>query len=114
MDLFLTLCLSGVYDDEYIDYIYKVLEKAGENGLKVFIDVHQDCVSSPLCSHGHATDKYPMIDRKVPYTHATKEYLFASPFLINQAVSLCTKDANIKRPLWSLLLESLLDIVVNG
>ncbi|KAF8470793.1 glycoside hydrolase superfamily [Kalaharituber pfeilii] len=35
----------GQYDDEYIDYLYRVLEKAGEYGLRVFIDIHQDCWS---------------------------------------------------------------------
>lgn len=36
---------SGKYDDEYISYVFSVLEKAGQRGLKVLIDVHQDCVS---------------------------------------------------------------------
>lgn len=32
----------GQYDEEYLDYIHAVLEKAGEYGMRVFIDVHQD------------------------------------------------------------------------
>ncbi|KAI9143495.1 glycoside hydrolase superfamily [Paraphysoderma sedebokerense] len=32
----------GIYDDEYIDYLIKVLEKAPQYGLKCFIDPHQD------------------------------------------------------------------------
>jgi len=32
----------GIYDEEYIDYVHKILEKANEYGIKVFIDPHQD------------------------------------------------------------------------
>jgi len=32
----------GLYDEEYLDYLYKVVAKAGEYGLYVFIDPHQD------------------------------------------------------------------------
>ncbi|MGD1995823.1 MAG: cellulase family glycosylhydrolase [Anaerolineae bacterium] len=32
----------GLYDDEYLDYLYAVVEKAGEYGIDVFIDPHQD------------------------------------------------------------------------
>jgi hypothetical protein len=32
----------GVYDEEYLDYIEAVVAKAGEHGLKLFIDPHQD------------------------------------------------------------------------
>ncbi|KAI5803619.1 hypothetical protein DFH27DRAFT_594912 [Peziza echinospora] len=35
----------GKYDEEYIEYVVAVLQKAGEAGLKVFVDVHQDCWS---------------------------------------------------------------------
>jgi len=32
----------GIYDQEYLDYISAVLEKAGEYGFNLFIDPHQD------------------------------------------------------------------------
>jgi aryl-phospho-beta-D-glucosidase BglC (GH1 family) len=32
----------GVYDEEYIDYIIRVLQRAPAFGMKVFIDPHQD------------------------------------------------------------------------
>jgi len=32
----------GEYDEEYLDYLYAVVKKAGEYGFTVFIDPHQD------------------------------------------------------------------------
>jgi len=32
----------GIYDEEYLDYIELLAAKAGEHGLKLFIDPHQD------------------------------------------------------------------------
>jgi hypothetical protein len=32
----------GVYDEDYLDYVYEVVRKAGEHGLSLFIDPHQD------------------------------------------------------------------------
>lgn len=32
----------GQYDQEYLDYLYAVVRKAGEHGLRLFIDPHQD------------------------------------------------------------------------
>ncbi|KAL1916391.1 uncharacterized protein VTP21DRAFT_5582 [Calcarisporiella thermophila] len=32
----------GVYDEEYLEYVVKMLEKARDYGLRVFIDPHQD------------------------------------------------------------------------
>ncbi len=32
----------GLYDEEYLDYLYKVIAKAGEHGFWVLIDPHQD------------------------------------------------------------------------
>lgn len=32
----------GIYDQEYLDYLQEVIAKAGEYGLNVFIDPHQD------------------------------------------------------------------------
>ncbi|HBI55461.1 MAG TPA: glycosyl hydrolase family 35 [Firmicutes bacterium] len=32
----------GIYDEEYLDYLYQVVAKAGEYGFYVFIDPHQD------------------------------------------------------------------------
>ena len=32
----------GSYDQEYLDYMYAVVRKAGEHGLHLFIDPHQD------------------------------------------------------------------------
>ncbi len=38
----------GIYDQEYLDYLYAVARKAGEQGLQLFIDPHQD-VWSRMC-----------------------------------------------------------------
>ena len=35
----------GQYDEEYLDYIRAIVEKAGEYGINVFIDPHQDAWS---------------------------------------------------------------------
>lgn len=35
----------GIYDQEYLDYLYDVVKKAGEYGFHVFIDPHQDVFS---------------------------------------------------------------------
>ncbi len=32
----------GIYDQEYLDYLYQVVRKASEHGLHLFIDPHQD------------------------------------------------------------------------
>lgn len=32
----------GIYDEEYLDYVYQVVRKAGEHGINLFIDPHQD------------------------------------------------------------------------
>lgn len=32
----------GIYDEEYLDYLYAVVKKAGEYGIDLFIDPHQD------------------------------------------------------------------------
>jgi len=32
----------GQYDEAYLDYIYEVIKKAGEHGLTLFIDPHED------------------------------------------------------------------------
>eukprot|EP00392_Amoebophrya_sp_AT5.2_P004903 g4912.t1 len=32
----------GVYDEEYLDYVQKLVTRAGEYGIAVFIDFHQD------------------------------------------------------------------------
>ncbi len=32
----------GIYDREYLDYLYEVIRRAGEHGMRVFIDPHQD------------------------------------------------------------------------
>jgi hypothetical protein len=32
----------GIYDEEYLDYLEQVARKAGEHGLTIFVDPHQD------------------------------------------------------------------------
>jgi hypothetical protein len=32
----------GIYDQEYLDYVFQVVRKAGEHGIELFIDPHQD------------------------------------------------------------------------
>ncbi len=35
----------GLYDEEYLDYIQQVVRKAGDHGISLFVDPHQDCWS---------------------------------------------------------------------
>ena len=35
----------GHYDQEYLDYIYQLIKKAGDHGIRVFLDPHQDAWS---------------------------------------------------------------------
>lgn len=35
----------GIYDEEYLDYLYRVVKKAGDHGLHLYIDPHQDAWS---------------------------------------------------------------------
>jgi hypothetical protein len=35
----------GIYDEEYLDYVYQVVREAGEYGIDLFIDPHQDAWS---------------------------------------------------------------------
>ena len=37
----------GVYDQEYLDYVYAVVRKAGEHGIHLFIDPHQEVPGFP-------------------------------------------------------------------
>ncbi len=32
----------GLYDEEYLDYLYKIIQKAADHGLDLFIDPHMD------------------------------------------------------------------------
>lgn len=32
----------GIYDEAYLDYLYQVVKKAGEHGITLFIDPHED------------------------------------------------------------------------
>jgi len=32
----------GIYDEEYLDYLYQIIKKADDYGINVFIDPHQD------------------------------------------------------------------------
>ena len=32
----------GIYDNEYLDYIFEIVKKAGEHGMLLYIDPHQD------------------------------------------------------------------------
>ena len=35
----------GIYDEEYLDYVERIAAKAGEHGLALFVDPHQDAWS---------------------------------------------------------------------
>lgn len=41
------MSIRGKYDEEYIDYLVKLVKKAGEHGFRVMIDPHQDVVRFP-------------------------------------------------------------------
>ncbi len=34
--------VPGIYDDEYLEYIYRIIKKAAEHEMNLFIDPHQD------------------------------------------------------------------------
>ena len=33
---------QGIYDQEYLDYIYAIVKRAGDYGIRMVIDPHQD------------------------------------------------------------------------
>ena len=35
----------GIYDEDYLDFLHAVIRKAGDHGISLFIDPHQDCWS---------------------------------------------------------------------
>lgn len=35
----------GIYDEAYLDYVYQIVKKAGDYGITIFVDPHQDCWS---------------------------------------------------------------------
>ncbi|RPB25090.1 glycoside hydrolase [Terfezia boudieri ATCC MYA-4762] len=103
----------GDYDDEYIDYLYKVLEKAGENGLKVFIDVHQDCWSRLSGGSGAPAWTFSLVGLDPHKFHATftsallpsdtqqsnsfesAEYIFSEPDLPVQQTPLSKPSSHL-------------------
>jgi hypothetical protein len=32
----------GIYDEEYLDYVHRVVQRAQQHGISLFIDPHQD------------------------------------------------------------------------
>ena len=42
----LVICVTyrGIYDEDYIDYLVKLIGMAGKKGFRVMIDPHQDVV----------------------------------------------------------------------
>jgi len=47
---------SGQYDEDYLDYIQAIVEKANEYGIYVFLDMHQDFFSRHLFKWYHDED----------------------------------------------------------
>lgn len=37
---------SGIYDQDYLDYVVQILKKCQQRAIHVYIDPHQDTVSS--------------------------------------------------------------------
>lgn len=42
---YIDILYSGIYDQDYLNYLIQVLKKCEAYNLKVYIDPHQDCVS---------------------------------------------------------------------
>jgi hypothetical protein len=61
----------GIYDQEYLDYLYAVVKKAGEHGLELFIDPHEDVWSRFTGGDGAPRWTLDLIGLETTRLHAT-------------------------------------------
>jgi hypothetical protein len=61
----------GIYDTEYLDYLHEVARKAGEHGLDVFLDPHQDMWSRFSGGDGAPLWTFEKVGLDVSRFHAT-------------------------------------------
>ena len=61
----------GIYDEAYLDYIYAIVRKAGEYGLDLFIDPHQDVWSRFTGGDGAPGWTLEAVGFDLPRLHAT-------------------------------------------
>ncbi len=96
---------SGEYDEAYLDYIEKVVRLAGENGLYVFLDMHQDFFSRHLVAlFDDGGDELNLYDKK--------EIALAEQYGLNNrvggdgapawAVKACLPEKFVGGPEWGL------------
>jgi hypothetical protein len=61
----------GIYDEEYLDYIYQVVKKAGEHGINLFIDPHEDVWSRFSGGDGAPGWTFDLIGMDITHFHET-------------------------------------------
>jgi len=61
----------GLYDEAYLDYLRAVIVKAGDHGLRVFIDPHQDVWSRFSGGDGAPGWTLEAVGFDLPHLHAT-------------------------------------------
>lgn len=110
---------SGEYDEEYLDYIEYVVEKANEYRIYVFLDMHQDLFSRHLCKMYHDADLPFGFDGLAAWVEAGEQN---SGPLNNQvqgdmapewAVQLILFDKNVGSPEWCLPRDMVTDPMSN-
>jgi PKD repeat protein len=74
----------GLYDEEYLDYVRAIVEKAGEYGISVFIDPHQDVWSRWTGGNGAPAWTLEKIGMDITKLHETGaaivHQLYGDPF----------------------------------
>src|SRR3954467_5773738 len=61
----------GIYDQEYLDYIYAIVKRAGEYGIRMVIDPHQDVWSRFSGGDGAPGWTFEAIGFDLPKLHPT-------------------------------------------
>ncbi len=96
---------SGEYDEEYLDYLEKIVAKAHQWGIYVFLDMHQDIFSRWLRKYYYdKTDAPSMIAEGQPGSDAQPPLnnVIAGDGAPRWAVQTCLPDKNVYSPEWGL------------
>lgn len=72
----------GKYNDALLDAVGAILDKCAENGVFVYLDVHQDCYSSSC--HGNGSPAWATITDK--YKPRKPKYVWAEGYFFSRAV----------------------------
>jgi aryl-phospho-beta-D-glucosidase BglC (GH1 family) len=91
---------SGVYDEEYLDYVEKVVAAAQRNNIYVFLDMHQDFFSRHLKKYFNDKSGAPAIvdsPMRPPMNN-----LVQGDGAPQWVVELCLPEKNVGGPEWGL------------